>query len=136
MANLITKQNWNSKQKEIWRNVETYTNLIMTGNVKEFLEYFHKDYSSWNYYKPLPVNKNNIKNELQHLPKREIESYNITPVAIKVFDDVAIVHYYYSAVYVNKDGKEKSKNGCNTDVLLKQKDTWILIGDNGRTFRK
>ena len=33
------------KQKEVWGNVETYTNLIMKGDVKEFLKYFHNDYS-------------------------------------------------------------------------------------------
>ena len=136
MAQLISKREWTNKQKEVWRNVETYTKLIMKSDVDEFLDYFHKDYSSWNYYELMPVNKTAIKNELLHLPKREIDSYNITPIAIKIFNNVAIVHYYYSAVYKNTNGKDKTKQGRNTDILLKQKDKWILIGDNVQSFRK
>jgi len=45
------------KQREVWCNVETYTSLIMKGEVKEFLKYFHKDYSGWNYKAFLPIKK-------------------------------------------------------------------------------
>lgn len=120
---------WSNKQKIIWRNVENYTSLIMKGDVKGFLEYFHEDYSGWNYKEALPVSKTDIEKELQHLPKRKILEYKTIPVAINVFNDVAIVHYYYSAVFTNVDGNEKSKIGHNTDILLKQKDKWVLIGD-------
>jgi ketosteroid isomerase-like protein len=136
MAQLLSKQEWTNKQKEVWRNVETYTSLIINGDVKKFSDYFHKDFSSWNFYDLMPISKTNIKKELQHFPKREIEFYNITPVSIKVFDDVAIVHYFYSAEYKNTSGKERTKQGRNTDILLKQKDKWVLIGDNAQPFRK
>jgi hypothetical protein len=126
----LLKQKWTKTQKEVWKNVETYTDLIMKGDVEGFLDYFHKDYSGWNYCEFLPGNKTGIKNELWHLPKRKSVSYNIMPVAINIFDDVAIVHYYYSADYKNTDGKEKAKKGRNTDILLKQKDKWVLIGDH------
>jgi len=126
----LSKQKWTETQKKVWKNVEAYTDFIMKGDVQCFLNYFHKDYSSWNYYELMPVNKTDIKNELCHLPKRKISSYNITPIAISIFNDVAIVHYYYSVAYKNTDGKEKAKNGRNTDILLKQKDKWVLIGDH------
>ena len=84
----LSKLEWTETQKEVWENVEAYTDFIMKGDVKGFLNYFHKDYSSWNYYELMPVNKTDIKNELRHLPKRKIVSYNITPVAISIFNDV------------------------------------------------
>ena len=118
------------KQREVWENVETYTELIMKSDVKGFLKYFHNDYSGWNYNDLLPVNINNVKNELSHFPKREILSYNITPVAINVFNNVAIIHYYYSVAFKNSDDNDKTKSGRNTDVLLKQKNKWVLIGDH------
>ena len=130
MALTLSKREWTASQKEVWENVETYTKLIMKGYVDRFLDYFHKDYSSWNINESMPVSKTDIKYELQHLPKREIASYNITPVAINIFNDVAIVHYFYSAVYKNSDDKEKAKHGRNTDLLFKQKNKWILIGDH------
>ncbi len=126
----LSKKEWNPAQKEVWGNVETYTNLILKGDVKGFTDFFHKDYAGWNNCDLMPVNRTDIKKELQILPNRKIASYNITPVAINIFNDVAIVHYYYSTAYKNKDGLERSKKGRNTDILLRQKDKWVLIGDH------
>ncbi len=56
-----------------------------------------------------------------HLPKRDIDNYKIAPVDINIFSEVAVVHYYYSVTYKEKDGNEKTKSGRNTDILLKQK---------------
>lgn len=126
----MSNPKWTNKQKRVWKNVENYTSLILRGDVNGFLEYFHQDYTGWNYNEVLPVTKTDIKNELQHLPKWEILDYKIIPVTINIFNDVAIVHYYYSVTYKNKAGKEKVKAQHNTDVLLKQKNKWILIGDH------
>ncbi|MEN8192116.1 MAG: nuclear transport factor 2 family protein [Bacteroidota bacterium] len=131
MKSLLPKEEWSIAQKKIWKNIETYTKFIMNGDTKKFLDYFHKDYSGWNYYEPLPVNKTDVINELQYFQKPEVVSYDIIPIAINIFNDVAIVHYYNSTHYKNAEGKEKIKQGRNTDILLKQKDKWILIGDYG-----
>ena len=132
----LSKQEWTETQIEVWKNVESYTKLIMNGDVECFLEYFHSDYSGWNYYALMPVNKSNVKNELQQPPKQKIVSYNINPVAINIFNDVAIVHYYFSGAYKNVNGKEISKRGRNTDILLKQKNKWVIIGDHVGCCRK
>jgi len=131
----LLKRKWTKIQKEVWENVETYTNLIVNSDLEGFLNYFHKDYSGWNYCELMPVNKSDLKNELLHLPKLKNTSYNITPLAINIFNDVAIVHYYFSATFKTTDGKEKLKNGRNTDILLKQKDKWQLIGDHFGTLK-
>ena len=130
MTNILLKDEWTLEQIEVWQNVETYTSLILKGNVKEFLKFFDKNYTGWNNYEPMPINKTDIKNELCTFPKREVISYLITPLAITVFNNVAIVHYYYSVVYKNSHKKNKEKLGRNTDILLKQKGKWILIGDH------
>ena len=131
----FSKLEWTKTQKEVWGNVETYTNLIMKGDVEGFSDYFHNDFTGWNDLNLMPVSKTDIKNELRYLPQRKVVSYDIIPVAINIFKNVAIVHYYYSAAYKNTDGKEGAKKGCNTDILLKQKDKWVLIGDHvGSSF--
>lgn len=120
----------NPKQKEVWKTVETYTSLIMKGDIEKFLGYYHDDYSGWDYFEALPVNKEDLKNELWQLPKRKTTSYHLIPVAVTVINDMAIVHYYYSIIYINTDGIEKEKQGRNTDILIKQNNKWILIGDH------
>ena len=130
MENDLLQHTFNDNQKKIWANVEKYTALIMTGDMDGFLEYFHNNYSGWNYKAFLPVKKSDIKNELLHLPKREICSYQIVPMEIKIVNDIAIVHYSYSVIYKNNDESEKEKIGTNTDILLKQKTKWMIIADH------
>lgn len=57
--------------------------------------------------------------------------YEINPVAIKIHGNVAIVHYYYLRVRKDAEGKEELEQGRWTDILMKQKDKWVLIGDHG-----
>ncbi len=135
MKNDLLQHKLSVDQKEIWKNVEKYTALIMKGNMDGFLEYFHNNYSGWNYKAFIPVRKADIKNELLHLPKREICSYRIIPMEIKIIKDIAIVHYSYSVIYKNEDGSEKEKSGLNTDILLKQDEKWMIIADHVADYK-
>jgi len=130
MTILKSEEYWTDIQKEIWRNVEIYTNLIIKGDVDAFLEYFHEEYVGWNYLESLPVNKRDVKSELSSLAKPLIDSYELFPLAINVFKDFAIIHYYYSVKYKNKIGKPIVMKRRNTDILLYRKNKWILIGDH------
>ena len=130
MKSVLAQDEWTTIQQEIWRTVEKYTEFILKGDVEHFLEFFHEKYSGWNNYDLFPVSKNDIKNELLYLPKREINSYEITPLSVNIFNDIAIVHYYYSVDYKSKKGIRKTKNGRNTDILLKHNKNWQLVADH------
>ena len=125
---------WDNAQKDIWENVIEYTRLILEGEWEKVLDFFHEGYSGWNNYGLIPANKIDIINELQHLKKKEVSSYSLTPVTINIFKGVAVVHYLFAIVYKTAKGKLKTKRTRNTDILLKQKDKWILIGDHVGEF--
>jgi len=124
------RKEWTKTQKDVWKTVENYTAKIMKGEVEGFLKFFHKDYSGWNYLEYDQVKKSDIKKELQNLPKVEVIDYNIDPVSIQIVNDIAIVHYYYSAKYKNPNGEQKSKTGHYTDILMKEEESWLLVGDH------
>jgi ketosteroid isomerase-like protein len=56
---------------------------------------------------------------------------DIKPVGIKIHGDVAFVHYYWSRIEKGADGKEATVSGRWTDILTKQGEKWVLIGDHG-----
>jgi ketosteroid isomerase-like protein len=125
-------QEWSSAQKEVWSNVETYWDLWAKRDVDGFLSYLHDDYSGWFYGAALPSTKSSSRKWLSDNFKAwEILVYEVNPAAIKIHGDVAIVHYFYSAMRKNKEGKRSGQSGRWTDILLKQGDKWILIGDHG-----
>ena len=125
-------QEWSAEQKEVWKNVETYWDLYAKGDLEGFMGYIHTDYSGWNNQDALPINKALIgKNVVHEFKTFKVLLYNIQPVAIKIHGDVAIVQYYWSNVIKETEGKEINQKGRWTDILMKQGDKWVLIGDHG-----
>jgi ketosteroid isomerase-like protein len=128
----IFAQEWSAEQKEVWENVETYWELDAKRDLEGFLGYFHEDYSGWFNLNAVPNDKDGVRKWLSHSFKTtQILVQDIMPVAIKVHGDMAIVHYYYSRLIKEADGEEENINGRWTDILKKQGDKWVLIGDHG-----
>ena len=122
----VYAQEWSAAQKEVWKNVETYNALFAAGDLEESLAYFHPDYRGWSYQNALPMNKATLQKFMAYyMEKEKIILYNIEPVAIQIFGAIAVVHYYYVAVYNDVEGKVKVSSGRWTDILLKQADKWV-----------
>ncbi|MRR38271.1 nuclear transport factor 2 family protein [bacterium] len=128
----LNAQEWSAAQKEVWKNVDAYWALEAAGNVEGFLSYFHNDYMGWNLHNPLPGGKEEVRKFVAHSQKGEKTLlYHIKPAGIAVFGDVALADYYYTRIYKDVEGKEKTEEGRWLDVLKKQGDKWVLIGDHG-----
>ena len=128
----LLSQEWSAAQKEVWKNVEAYNALADAGNVEGFMAYVHNDYLGWNYQSGLPMDKASMRKfvEYDFKTSKTILS-NIKPAGIGVFGNFAYVHYYFTILYKDAEGKEKSSSGRWTDILMKQGDKWIMVGDHG-----
>ena len=125
-------QEWSEAEKEVWKNIETYHELWAKRDLDGFLSYFHDDYSGWYYESAMPDCKESLRKwGSYYFKKTKVLLYDIKPVAIKVHGNFAFVHYYYSLLQQEKKGKEKSEQGRWTDILKKEGDKWLLIGDHG-----
>jgi len=128
----LSAQEWSDKQKEVWKSVEGYADMANKGDVEGFMSYFHSDYSGWSINDALPGNKEQVRKGVTHrFPTRTTLLSDIQPVAIKIHGNVAIVHYYWSRLRKDAEGKERNSSGRWTDILMKQGDKWVLIGDSG-----
>jgi len=128
----LLAQEWTSAQKEVWKSVENYWDLWAKRDVNGFLSYFHDDYSGWYNGSALPSNKSSAGKWISHMfSQSSVQVYEIKPVDIRVHGSFAIVHYYYSELSKDAEGKEKMEQGRWTDILKKQGDRWFLIGDHG-----
>lgn len=128
----LCAQEWSAAQKEVWKNVEAYWALDAAGNLEGFMSYFHDNYMGWDMNEPLPMDKAAVRKFIDHEYKTtKTLVYDIKPVAINVVGNVAIVDYYYTEIVKDAEGKEKSRSGRWADVVMKQGDKWVLIGDHG-----
>ena len=62
----------------------------------------------------------------------KLVDYDIEPARILVYDDVAVVHYYFEqTMTITKDDTTSEVNfkGKNAEFLIKEGGKWLLIGD-------
>jgi ketosteroid isomerase-like protein len=127
-------QEWSAVQKEVWKNVNDYWALLAKGDVANFVTYFHTDYIGWDDNDAVPGNLEESKKMLNYfVAGTKFPFYSIQPLAIKVYGDFAFVHYIFSYVKEGADGKKSFEKGRWTDILMKQGNRWVMIGDHGGT---
>ena len=125
-------QEWSASQKEVWKNVEAYWAADAAGNTEAFLSYFHTDYMGWDTNRAVPGGKDAARKFITYYHKAsKTLVYDLQPVAIKIHGNVAFAHYHYVQVTKDAAGKEKENSGRWTDIMTKQGDKWVLIGDHG-----
>ena len=131
-ASPLLAQEWSAPQKEVWKNVEAYWALDAAGNTEGFLSYFHTDYMGWDNGRAVPGGKDVARKFITHGHKTsKTLVYDVQPVGIKIHGNVAFAHYHYVQITKDEAGKEKESAGRWTDILMKQGDKWVMIGDHG-----
>jgi len=128
----LNAQQWSDEQLEVWKSVKTYSDLTIKGDVEGFLSYYDDSFVGWPYGSDAKHNKKTRAEWVKYfLPLSTTLVSTITPEAIWVKDNFAFVHYYYSNVTKDKDGKTSFESGRWTDILMKKGDRWVMIGDHG-----
>ena len=131
-ATTALAQEWSPAQTEVWKNVETYSAKNVAGDVEGFLAYVHEDYIGWDISEPMTTSKSRLRKFLDYNSKNyKAEFADMQPVSINIVDDVAIVYYHFTGILKDADGKKSEFSGRWADVLKKQGDKWVLIGDHG-----
>ncbi len=125
-------QQWSPAQTEVWKNVEAYWARDAAGDLEGFLSYVHESYIGWDRNEPTTNSRAQLRKYLEYAYQTEkTVLQDIQPVAINVLGNVAVVHYYYWVITKGEDGKDQTRSGRFTDVLLKQDNKWVLFGDHG-----
>ena len=58
----------------------------------------------------------------------------VTPVAIDIHDDIAIVFSSYQSIVANKEGTETEEQGKWTEIYKKTDGKWLIISETGFDF--
>ena len=87
----------------------------------------------WNHEDPLPTNKEKwYQTSVALKDFAKLDYFDIEPARIVVYEDVALVYYYYEN-YINfTKGDETTEyhyKGKNAEFFIKEDGKWMLIGD-------
>ena len=132
LSTVLSAQQWSEEQKEVWKTVETYSELASKSDVEGFISYFDDSYSGWNYMLDTPHDKGLVKKVIDYwFPNSKSIYSTLTPAKIWVNGDFAFVHYFYTDYSENNEGKKEWEKGRWTDILMKKDGKWVLVGDHG-----
>jgi hypothetical protein len=128
----VSAQQWTDEQKAVWAGVDAYWKVGLSDNPDDFLNYFDDSYYGWSYENGAPGTKADVQKSYSYWNKKgKMKYYTITPARIWVNGNFAYVHYYYTQVSENAEGKSNTEKGRWTDILMKKGDKWMLVGDHG-----
>lgn len=128
----VSAQQWTDEQKAVWAGVDAYWKAGLSDNPDDFLNYFDDSYYGWSYENGIPGTKADVQKSYSYWSKKgKVKYYTITPARVWVNGNFAYVHYYYTQVSENAEGKSNTERGRWTDILMKKGDKWMLVGDHG-----
>lgn len=118
---------WTEAQKKVWKSVVAFWENSKKGDVEAVMAGFHDDYVEWCSRKIIPLGKDlldaHYRAWLSGLSKPV--SYELEPLSIHIFGDVANVFYAYKW---HKEVVPGFHYGRAMGTYVMHNNKWILIG--------
>jgi ketosteroid isomerase-like protein len=132
MLGSVQAAEWSAEQAEVWAAIEACDTNFREKRIEDAMDCIHDDFSGWLYSEPVPRGKDNFeKVGTYFLKTRETVAGELRPIDILVYDDFAVIHYFYIEVSKDESGEENISQGRWTDIMIKEKGKWRWIADHG-----
>ena len=119
---------WSDAQTEVWKLVEQSWVDDIAENGKWPADYIHDNYVTWGdssaapRYKEATIAWNRFGDK-----SNQTLMHEVSPEAIAVVGDTAVVHYNVALVTENHKGERKSSVGRITEVLIREGGSWKFL---------
>ena len=121
---------WSRDQEIVWGQEQAYWRYCKGMDLDKYLTLWHASVVGWPSMYSAPAGKDHISDWLTDRAQKgfTIKSYDLEPLAIKVTDKVAVVHYRVMYSWADEDGKEILARSRITHTWIKTRDGWQIIG--------
>ncbi|MAV71015.1 MAG: hypothetical protein CMG04_09905 [Candidatus Marinimicrobia bacterium] len=129
---MLNAQTFSKAEQKVIDAVSEYWSLS-NKDKKAWKNTFHESYRGWNKNNEALSNKSMVSKWIDYnFGKDEVLFWNINPIGVQLYDDIAIVHYYYMTITKDREnGKSTTSNGRWTDILMNVKGSWKIVSDHG-----
>jgi len=122
---------WSEAQKEIWNLEKMYWEYLKNEDIQAYNKLLHDNVVSMRARKYDTINK---PEELDYVKiwvtDNTPKSYDIRPISIQLFNNVAVVCYNYKFT-----GKKRCDSGRVIHTWMKENSTWYLISLMEASFK-
>jgi hypothetical protein len=121
--------NWTDEERGVWKTIETHWGHITKGEVEQFLNSIHPEFTGFGHESPLLIDKESIKHWVGFWGKNiNIPIYELQPLYVKAYDSFAIVHYYLLALEMH-GGQGKRFTRRYSSTLKKENGKWLVVAN-------
>ena len=117
------------QQREVWQAIRRGWDALRAEDLDGFMRTFHPQFLGWNMSRPVPLDVAAERaGTMEFLAAYDWVSYQIDPVAVRVVDDNAVVHYRYVEVVRRvSDQTVHHETGRVTQVLKRHEGQWKTL---------
>lgn len=110
-------------EQTIWELEHSYWRYVQENNLPAYLSLWHNDAIGWPSVNAAPVHKDHITDWITSRTSKGLsfKLIEIKPAAIQVTGDFAVVYYWVTSKWVDKDG-------MGAEATLRVTHTWIRTG--------
>ena len=120
-----------SRQSKVWAKEEAYWHFASSGNVEEYVGLWHDKFVGWPCSSWTPAGKANIGAWVERIRDNHWTlSYALKPEAVRLFGNVAVVHYAAELALDFGDGTTKGAREWRKFVhtWMQVDEDWQIIG--------
>jgi ketosteroid isomerase-like protein len=120
-----------SKDEEmLWKRERAYWQYVQDNDLSAYSNLWHKDFLGWPSVNAAPVHKDHITDWITAQTSKGLvfKAGEFKPAAIQVTGNVAMVYYWITFRWLDKDGNGTARTLRITHAWLKTGDGWQIIG--------
>lgn len=121
-------QEWSAAQREVWSLEEAYWERRQRGDVEGFMDLWDEDFVGWPHWAREPMTKADIRKSVAEGALSGLVGYELSPKAIQLFGEIAVVHYAWELQGRDVEGREASREGRLTHTWRRHSGKWRIIG--------
>lgn len=125
-------QTFSQEEQEVWGALKSCVETFAREELEAGYACTHEDFVGWSLDQPVQRTKgSDIAGTEAFCETRDVLSVELRPLAINVFGNTAILHYYGFWAMVGEDGQEGSQTTRWTDIMIKENGKWMWVADHG-----
>lgn len=118
------------EEQAVWKLEHSYWDNVKSLDLASYKALWHKDFVGWPYVSSQPVRKDHITDWITAFTDKglHLQSYTLEPAASQFTDNIVAVHYWLTAVWVDKDGHSEERHSSRiTHTWIKVDKGWQIL---------
>jgi len=117
-------------EETLWKLEHDYWRYVEANDLAAYSNLWHKDFLGWPSISAAPVRKDHITDWITSQTNKGLafKTVGLKPAAVQVTGDVAMVCYWITLRWVDKDGNGPAQTVRITHAWRKTGDEWQIIG--------